>query len=128
MYSGEAVGTITTWIVTAGDDTYTFDRYPDARDALVRITTAAVEGRPVWPCSWEVVRTDGYECDFPGDQYVPCGMPTFADPDDNGFACLAGHSHRSDVEYYDADEVAAARASGRTLAPNARLMDGSVIV
>ena len=59
------------YAVTVGDDTYNAGRnFADARALLVRLTEHTLAGREVWPCTWTVERTDGYECDFPSDRYV----------------------------------------------------------
>lgn len=69
-------------------------------------------------CSWLV------EDYFEGERYInECGAPAVGF--DNGFMCVNGHSHRHDVEYYEADEAAAYVKAGHALAPNARLMDGT---
>lgn len=39
---------------------------------------------------------------------------------DNGSACTAGHRHFTDAEYFDADEIEAARLGLRSLPLNAR--------
>lgn len=43
---------------------------------------------------------------------------------DNGSACVDGHQHFTDAEYYEEGEVEARRHAGDLIAPNARLMDG----
>lgn len=61
--------------------------------------------------------------DSPSDLIQRCTAPRASF--ENGSACTAGHSHRFDVTYYDADEVASLVRQGYALAPNARLMDGT---
>lgn len=56
-----------------------------------------------------------------GVAIVECGALVTEHP--NGWECEAGHSHFSDVEYFDADEV----AGMRSFPANARRMDGSPI-
>lgn len=73
----------------------------------------------VFPCGWlyPIVTEDGpgaAECEAPA-----VGL-------DNGFVCAHGHSHRSDVEYYEQDEIDHVRRAGHMPAMNARLMDGSM--
>lgn len=120
------VGTESVWVVSDGDDSYEFTDPGEAHRAMDAMVEAAAAGRPVWPCSWTVYRPVP-EPDFPGDNYGPCGAPSFEDADGNGWHCSAGHAHRSDAEYYDADEAASYTSRGLPLAPNARLMDGSPI-
>lgn len=71
------------------------------------------------PCNWLV--QGGYTED--GDRPVyECGASAIIF--DNGFACTAGHEHRTDAEYFDADEIEGARIAGRTLPTNARSIEG----
>ena len=113
------------YVVTSGDDEYVFANFEAAKAALKAVSTAARNGLAVFPCSWMVERTDGYEVDFPSDLYVPCGAPSTEDEDGNGWSCFAGHGHRSDLEYFDDDEIASARANGHTLPANAATMAGA---
>lgn len=41
---------------------------------------------------------------------------------DNGSACVAGHTHFTDAEYYERDEAESLSQRGYALAPNARLI------
>jgi hypothetical protein len=66
-------------------------------------------------CNWEVgpIICDG---DIVGVNYCNAAAVGF----ENGFACVNGHSHRNDVEYFDANEIEAARQGLRLLPTNAR--------
>lgn len=111
--------------VSNGDDVYEFVSYVDARNALISITAAKAAGVDVWPCGWMVEDRSIPEPDSYSDLLRPCGAPAMAHADGNGFGCAAGHSHRSNVEWYEADEVAALTKTGHRIAPNAALMDGT---
>ena len=106
-------------------DRYEFETFDAARAALTAISGSLTAGREVFPCSWMVERTDGYEVDFPSDVYVECGAPSFEDADGLGWHCFAGHGHRSDLEYFDDEEIAGARNAGRPLPANAATMAGA---
>lgn len=82
-------------------------------------TILRADAANVWSCSWLV--KDGYTED--GDAVViDCGAVSVGF--DNGFACAAGHSHLSNAEYFDDDEIAGARHAGHSLPANARHIDG----
>ncbi len=73
-------------------------------------------------CMWLVERRLDWE-DGPEWRLQDCGAPvTYTD---RGWHCEAGHSHYSDVEYFDDDEVAARWQSGRPFPANAARMDGT---
>jgi hypothetical protein len=89
-----------------------------------------------WECDWRREMTNaehneaadaGWYPDSPSDLIVECRATATVDADGNGWTCSAGHGHRSDVEYYEAEEAAAARDAGHRFPANARLMDGSEI-
>jgi hypothetical protein len=60
--------------------------------------------------------------DSPSDLIQTCRA--YAVRFDNGFACTAGHSHRTDAEYYEEDEVEAYWKAGHSIPSNARYLDG----
>lgn len=129
-YDEGPVGTEEVFVVRNGDDTYEFPTAAAAHRALDALDEANRAGRATFPCSWTVELTGSrrpYEVDFPSDLYGPCEAPAAEDADGAGWACLAGHGHRSDAEYYEADEVASLRERGLPLAENARLMDGTEV-
>jgi len=88
-------------------------------------------------CTWVVERPwDIEELTDEEDQWGPTGpwedgLPNLQDCGalvtytDRGWHCEAGHSHYSDVEYFDDDEVAARWQSGRPFPANAARMDGT---
>ena len=124
---GEPLVEYRTFDVIHGDDVYEVGpNFADARAFLIRLTEAVMSGAEVFPCTWMVERTDGYVADFPSDLIVACGAPSVGDADGNGWSCWAGHGHRSDVEYFDDDEIAAAKAGAFLLPANARAMDGGL--
>lgn len=127
--TGDDVGTEEVYVVRNGDDTFEFPAAPAlAHRALDFLDEANRAGRDTFRCSW-TIRLTGHrlppEVDFPSDLYGPCDLPAAADADGNGFTCLGGHAHRSDLEYFDDDEIAGARAAGRPLPANAARMNGA---
>lgn len=81
-------------------------------------------------CGWLVLRREEYDL---GDGewemgelgHFPCGAAVTEHP--NGWECARGHSHFSDVEYFDDDEVAGMRRAGHPFPANAARIDGSPI-
>lgn len=71
----------------------------------------------VFTCGWLI--EDGYTED--GDRVVrECGARAVEFI--NGFACLAGHDHRNDCEYYTEEEAQGTINAGYMLASNARII------
>lgn len=58
--------------------------------------------------------------DSPSDMIQSCAA--FRVAFDNGSACVAGHAHFTDAEYFDAEEIEGARQAGVSLPFNARLV------
>lgn len=78
----------------------------------------------LWDCSWEL--QDGITED--GEAYIrQCGTACVGL--DNGFACENGHRHfdYGTFEYFDEDEIGAARDGLRSLPSNARSMAGMAL-
>lgn len=82
------------------------------------VTILPLDAENVFECTW------GVEEIFEGERYgADCGYTAVGF--DNGFVCTAGHSHRYDAEYFDAEEIAHNVKNGHLPPANARLMDGS---
>lgn len=90
-----------------------------------------VPAEDVFMCGWERPFTSaelaersahGWYPDFPSDLVTICEAKAVGF--DNGFACCAGHEHRSDAEYFTEDEAEACLRASGMLPANARLMDG----
>lgn len=126
----EPYGEETVYVVTFNDDVFEFASPNAAHAAMSAIGEAEADGRSVFACTWTVELTGDrrpYEVDFPSDLVGPCNAVAMEDTDGLGWTCFDGHGHRSDLVYYEADEVAAIRDAGGRLATNAVLMDGSAI-
>lgn len=109
---------------------------------MVRVTAPAGSTPADWTCTWEVylplVAFCPSDCDcegFHAEQWVeargeitgPCGAPVLIWPDQAGWTCEAGHEHATyggpaHTEYFDDDEIEAARQAGRPL--RGRRIDG----
>lgn len=83
---------------------------------------AAKHAANVFTCGWEIGPLV-YEGDICGVIFCDAQAVGF----ENGFICTNGHSHRTDAEYYDAEEAAGLIRDGYALAGNARSMSGNRI-